>query len=57
MDPTFASPFVIAETYRIGQHDGFKTGLLVGVVGFVLIKTAVKNHKRRYINWFGKTEK
>ena len=57
MNEINASQYVCADLYRCGQHDGFKAGLAVGVIGLVLLKTAVKNHKRRHINWFGKTEK
>lgn len=57
MNEQNAAPYVFADVYRCGQNDGFKAGLAVGVVGLLLIKTAVKNHKRRHINWFGKTEK
>ena len=57
MNEMNAAHYVGADVYRCGQQDGFKAGLAVGVVGLLLLRTAVKNHKKRHINWFGKTEK
>lgn len=45
--PTTVSPFVIADAYRIGQSEGFKTGIAAGVVLTVLVSAALKNHRRR----------
>lgn len=41
------SPFVVAEAYRVGQQDGFKAGLIVGVGAVVLIKAVSKHVERR----------
>lgn len=40
------SPFVSAEAYRVGQKDGFRSGLVAGVVLVLLVK-AVRNRNNK----------
>jgi hypothetical protein len=46
MELNSVSPYVSADVYRIGQHDGFKAGLAAGVVGMLVIK-AVRNSRKK----------
>lgn len=47
MEPTIVSPYVSAESYRIGQQDGFKAGVIAGVVGMLMIKAVRNSRKKR----------
>lgn len=47
---TPVTPFVIADAYRIGQSDGFKAGLAVGIVTVLLVKAAARKRGRRWFN-------
>lgn len=49
------SPFVVADAYRVGQTDGFRTGIVVGVVACALVHAAFKNRKRDR-GWFHKKD-
>lgn len=50
--PTDTNPFVVADAYRIGQTDGVKTGIAVGVVATILVKAALNNRKKnRELKW------
>lgn len=40
------SPFVSAEAYAVGQRDGFKAGVAVGVVAVLVVK-ALRNRKTK----------
>lgn len=48
MDTPFdVSPFVSADAYRIGQQDGFRSGVIAGVVVVLLVKAALRKKDRR----------
>lgn len=53
---TVVSPFVVADAYRVGQSDGFRNGVVVGVVVCALVHAAFKNRKSDR-GWFHKKNK
>lgn len=46
MNDMQASPFVSAEAYRIGREDGFKSGVIAGVVGILLVEMVRRSRKK-----------
>lgn len=45
------SPYIAAESYRVGQIDGFKAGVAAGVVAMVLIKSLRQRKNTRPPFW------
>lgn len=55
MEPTIVSPYVSAEAYRIGREDGFKSGVIAGVVGLLLVEAVRRSRKKgaqRKTKWY-----
>lgn len=46
MEPTTVSPFAIADTYRIGLHEGLKSGIVAGVIGTLLVQAVRRSRKK-----------